>query len=72
MREVLKRGRSPVPQEAGLVRTNILVIGVSKIGDGSVIGKANNRKATPRSSCDPVWRIGDPIKSDPWKRINPT
>ena len=71
MRRASRRGSSPVPQEAGLVKTNIAIIGVSRIGDGCVIGKASNQQARRLDICNPVMRIGDPIKSDPWKRINP-
>lgn len=71
MRLRLRRGIQAVPEDGGQDKTNVLIIGVSKIGDGvSVIGKANTNRTARSLPLDPMWRIGDPIKSDPWKRIN--
>ena len=70
MRVKLRRGDQGVPQKGGLVQTSACIVGVSKIGDGCVIGRASARKPGFKTPCDPVFRIGDSIKSDPWRRMS--
>jgi len=68
MRLRARAGINVVANRAGSDSTDVCIVGVSRVGS-CVAGAPSPRKPAYKTPKDPVFRVGDPVGSDPWRLV---